>query len=130
MSDIKPCPFCGHTPTVILDDERNRSHDPPFWIECENHHCISTCKSEGAWSEYDAIVAAWNRRSDLCITRAEAEAMVAAERERIATNLMARSEYLLEVSKRSGSIDFQTILKGGEIELRNAAIAIRGETKL
>ena len=64
--ELKPCPFCGGKPQPRLDDCINGKmvENPMFYIACENLGCGVWPEAEGRYeTQYDAIVAAWNRRA-------------------------------------------------------------------
>lgn len=67
VDDIKPCPFCGEIPAIVLDDYINGRIivDPDFFIECENPDCLVGPRVCGKYTDFDNIVAAWNRRASL-----------------------------------------------------------------
>lgn len=56
VNEPSPCPFCGHTPSVLAD--KNDS----WYIACCAEDCRVNPETEGFDTETDAI-RAWNRRA-------------------------------------------------------------------
>lgn len=54
---LKPCPFCGGTPELVLQEKRKLGDY--FTIRC--------CKIDdfSAWTEIGEITAAWNLRAEV-----------------------------------------------------------------
>jgi len=78
--ELKPCPFCGGEAhyLVVSDEGQRNDYDA---IECRS--CRASMSVLLHWMEKGGenladLTAEWNRRSDLCIPRAEHEAGVAA----------------------------------------------------
>ena len=83
MSDggLKPCPFCGHAPTMghhVDDDEMDEARHH-YFVECVGNGCIgvvSTMQECGAPEEAAAL---WNRRSGEGAAREQGRREVALE---------------------------------------------------
>ncbi len=64
MDELKPCPFCGETESLIIDDEWTI---PAFAIEC--------CECGASTITFDTkeeAIEAWNRRACECANNAVA----------------------------------------------------------
>ena len=60
MAELKPCPFCGHTPKIERFENRfNRIY---FAIECHSTDCDIIPQT--AWyADKQEAIEAWNRRA-------------------------------------------------------------------
>lgn len=100
---LKPCPFCGGTPTVITDD----FYDGLISIECCQVGCRANVQGETYdLNEKDKAIEHWNTRAGEDERIAQA---VAAERARI----VERLEWVLR--NKGGVMPFDTainIVKG------------------
>ena len=57
--ELKKCPFCGKSPSMVVDPHRNRE---VFFVRCMNKKCFV----QPLTNEYEDIVLAaehWNRRA-------------------------------------------------------------------
>jgi Lar family restriction alleviation protein len=64
MSDrdtkLKPCPFCGNEPTIIVRKGKDGWRDR-YSVLCDYEH--GGCGAESGWYHYEAeAVASWNKR--------------------------------------------------------------------
>ena len=112
MTDLKPCPFCGGKAETTLGPI------PGKWgTRCK---VCDVWRDDRVATEAEAI-AAWNSRT----VQAQIDAAVEAERERCAKVADVRADLIEDAIKWGGGITYLTSLKGGLIELRNNAAAIR-----
>ena len=100
-----------------------------LWVEWPKANHLDVAYDEPPVSEHDMAQSAYTR-SDLCITRAEADAMVAAERERAAKWCEGEADKCEDARKWSDlRTQYAKDCKAAAFALRNAAWAIRkGET--
>jgi len=66
---LKPCQFCGGEAAAILDDWVNGRPVPEdeqvFWVGCADNVDCEGPGNEGPYRDRDAIIAAWNRRTEV-----------------------------------------------------------------
>lgn len=55
MSELKPCPFCGHK--AILED---LDCNPRFFVKCSNRYC--GVEQAPLYMSKASAIKAWNRR--------------------------------------------------------------------
>lgn len=71
MNKLKPCPFCGGTPTIrgiknewienVLFGEDNKGYPQEcWWVSCETDHCPAYHMME--YDSKEKCVEAWNKR--------------------------------------------------------------------
>lgn len=61
MNSIKPCPFCGKTPTIHTITWSN--DETSYRLECVNDYCQVRPESDD-YSTIDRAVEVWNHRPD------------------------------------------------------------------
>jgi len=66
MSELSPCPFCGHT-MIDLHSSTCSGYGPlSYWIECCG--CYTTTN---AYDDEEQAIAAWNRRAGAAALEAD-----------------------------------------------------------
>ena len=60
MTELKPCPFCGNEPTIIVRKGKDGWRDR-YSVLCDYEH--GGCGAESGWYHYEVeAVASWNKR--------------------------------------------------------------------
>ena len=60
MTELKPCPFCGGEPTIVVRKGKDGWRDR-YSILCDYEH--GGCGAESGWYHYESeAVEAWNKR--------------------------------------------------------------------
>jgi len=84
MTDLKPCPFCGHDIARVYPANRNDPHRIYPLIWCMGCFTDVPGKNDDYSEAGVSAIAAWNRRAEAPEAQALIEAAVKAERERCA----------------------------------------------
>ena len=59
MSELKPCPFCGHTEVELVGAGDN------WLVGCKNGKCMGfVTVTDTGFGNKEIAIAAWNRRAD------------------------------------------------------------------
>lgn len=61
----KPCPFCGHAPSIRVDRDTEETPSRRFRIECGNEDCDADITVRAG--ELDEAIAKWEARVDVPI---------------------------------------------------------------
>ena len=58
--ELKPCPFCGNEPTIVIRKGKDGWRDR-YSVLCDYEH--GGCGAESGWYHYEAeAIASWNKR--------------------------------------------------------------------
>ena len=60
MTELKPCPFCGNEPTIVIRKGKDGWRDR-YSVLCDYEH--GGCGAESGWYHYEAeAISSWNKR--------------------------------------------------------------------
>lgn len=67
MTELKPCPFCGHKPLVKSDNRYPRpecERITAYEVVCENVDCVIYYADNKYFRTAKQAIEAWNRRAN------------------------------------------------------------------